>query len=207
MRTVLGEGCHIHGIVVDSRLEGHNVVYGELYQSELGFASFISPHSKLEYCSIGRYCSIGAHVHVVRGQHPSRDWVSTSPCFYSLRKQSGFTYSKKQRFEEFRWIDEKKKICIQIGNDVWIGDHVLIMEGVTIGDGAILAAGSVVVKDVPPYAIVGGNPAKLIRSRFSEEEIAYLQKLRWWDRDPAWLEAHAHCFDSVQRLREEVEKK
>ena len=200
--TVTGDGCHIYGKAIRSVLEGCNVVYGELYDSRIGYASFISPGSKLDFCKIGRFCSIGNHVHIVRGQHPSRDWVSTSPCFFSTRKQSGFTYAGQQRFEEFKWIDEKKKICVEIGNDVWIGDHALIMEGVHIGDGAIIAAGAVVVKDVPPYAIVGGNPAKLIRYRFSEEDIDYLKELKWWDKDPSQIEKNAGHFSSVAEIRE-----
>ncbi len=200
--TVTGEGCHIHGRAIRCVLEGRNVIYGDVYDSRIGYATFISPDSKLDFCRIGRYCSIGNHVHVVRGRHPSRDWVSTAPCFFSERKQSGFTYAKQQRFEEFKWLDEKKKICIEIGNDVWIGDHVLIMEGVRIGDGAIIAAGAVVVKDVEPYAIVGGNPAHLIRYRFSEEDMEYLKALKWWDKDPVLIERNAKYFESVALLKE-----
>lgn len=200
--TVTGPDCRIHGKAIRCVLEGRNVIYGELYDSHIGYASFTSPHTKLDFCRIGRFCSIGNYVHVVRGRHPSKDWVSTAPCFFSDRKQSGFSYVKEQRFEEFKWLDEKKKICIEIGNDVWIGDHVLIMEGVRIGDGAIIAAGSVVVKDVEPYAIVGGNPAKHIRYRFSEEDIAYLKELKWWDKDPALIEKNAKYFNSVAQLKE-----
>ena len=203
-KTVVGKNCHIYGKAIRSVLEGYNVIHGELYDSYIGYASFVSPNSKLDFCSIGRYCSIGNHVHVIRGNHPSREWVSTSPCFFSTRKQSGFSYTKKQHFEEFKWIDEKKKICVEIGNDVWIGDHALIMEGVHIGNGAIIAAGAVVVKDVPDYAIVGGNPAKLIRYRFSEEDIKYLQDLRWWDKDPEIIEKNAGYFVSVSRLKEKA---
>ena len=76
-----------------------------------------------------------------------------------------------------------------VGNDVWTTENCLVMSGVKIGDGAIVAAGAVVTKDVPPYAIVGGNPAKLIRYRFTEEQIAALLEIRWWD----WPEDHVRA--------------
>ena len=79
-----------------------------------------------------------------------------------------------------------------IGNDVWIGYHATIMAGVTIGDGAIIAANSTVTKDVEPYAIVGGNPAAPIRKRFSEEQILELLKLKWWDWDIDKITRHVH---------------
>jgi virginiamycin A acetyltransferase len=77
-----------------------------------------------------------------------------------------------------------------IGNDVWIGYDALVMPGVTIGDGAIVAARSVVTADVPPYAIVGGNPGKVLKRRFDDETIRRLQAVAWWDRSAAWITAH-----------------
>ena len=87
-----------------------------------------------------------------------------------------------------------------IGNDVWVGEDAKILEGVSIGNGAIIATGAVVTKDVPPYTIVGGVPAKIIRYRFEAEQIAYLQQLQWWNKDTTWLERHAHEFTDIKVL-------
>jgi carbonic anhydrase/acetyltransferase-like protein (isoleucine patch superfamily) len=78
------------------------------------------------------------------------------------------------------WDDQ---YLVRIGNDVWIGCYVVIMPGVEIGNGAIVAAGSIVTKSVPPYAIVAGNPAKIIRYRFTKEQIAELERIRWYEWD------------------------
>ncbi|WP_145146271.1 Vat family streptogramin A O-acetyltransferase [Paenibacillus xylanexedens] len=97
-----------------------------------------------------------------------------------------------------------------LGNDVWLGQHVTIMPGVTIGDGAIVASNSTVVKDIEPYTIVGGNPAKTIKKRFDEETIALLLELKWWNQDEEWLDTHLErlvsTYDS-QTLRELLNSK
>jgi len=201
LRTYMGKNCHIYGKVIDSCLEGTNTIWGELYHSVVGRASYVAPRSKLEYCNIGRYTSIGSNVRIVRGQHPSKTWVSTAPCFYSTRQQMGFSYVNEPLFQEFRWVDEERQVSVDIGNDVWIGDSVILLEGIKINDGAIVAAGSVVVKDVPSFSIVGGNPAKQIRSRFTHEEIEYLERLKWWEKDEEWIRRYAKYFDSVQHLK------
>lgn len=85
---------------------------------------------------------------------------------------------------------------------MWIGANVLAIAGIKIGDGAIVAAGSVVTKDVPPYAIVGGVPAKIIRYRFTDEQIKDLLNMQWWNKGEAWIRSHAEYFDDVQRLIE-----
>lgn len=97
-----------------------------------------------------------------------------------------------------------------LGNDVWLGQNVTIMPGITIGDGAIVASNSTVVKDIEPYTIVGGNPAKIVKKRFDEETIALLLELKWWDQDEEWLDAHLECLVStydLQILRELLNSK
>lgn len=111
------------------------------------------------YCKInadiGRYCSIASEVCTISGRHPTSDWVSTSPVFYSNECQCGMSDASEKLFDE----SSKKTI---IGNILWIGARAIILSGVKIGDGAIIAAGAVVTKDVEPYTIVGGVPAKPI---------------------------------------------
>ncbi|MBU9735538.1 CatB-related O-acetyltransferase [Lachnospiraceae bacterium ASD5720] len=93
-------------------------------------------------------------------------------------------------------------MAVIIGNDVWIGDGAQIIGGHKIGDGAIVAAGAVVTKDVLPYSIVGGVPAKIIRFRFEKDDINYLMQLKWWDKDREWIEKHAAYFENIKLLRQ-----
>jgi acetyltransferase-like isoleucine patch superfamily enzyme len=177
--------------------EGKNLLKkkAQVHNSHIGLGTYVSGNAKLNKAKIGRFCSIGQNVSNAFGIHPT-DWVSTHPCFYSLQKQAGFTFVKNQLFEEHKFIDENNKYHIQIGNDVWIGNDVKIMDGVLIGDGAIIGTGAVVTKDVEPYSIVGGIPARLIRYRFTKEMIAILLEIKWWERDKHWLEKNAHFFVS-----------
>lgn len=118
---------------------------------------------------IGAFCSIAEEVlFLCRANHPTQ-FVSTFP-FRALMTKSMVAYS-----------DLVVNGPTEIGNDVWIGRRAIIMPGITIGDGAVVGAGSIVTKDVAPYAIVAGNPAKLIRNRFTDDQIARLLAIRWWE--------------------------
>jgi chloramphenicol O-acetyltransferase type B len=122
---------------------------------------------------IGSYCSIGSGaVFMMAGNQGHRkDWVSTFPFYF----QANIFKSSKNGYE--------KTGDTVIGNDVWIGSEAMIMSGVTIGDGAIIAARAVVTKDVEPYCVVGGNPAVEIKKRFNEKEIEQLLTMKWWNWD------------------------
>ncbi len=171
--------------------------------SRLGYASYIGADCFIKNTVIGRYACIGNDVMTMSGDHPTERFVSIHPAFYSLQKQSGFTYVTKEKYSDFKWLDAKKKITVKIGNDVWIGTGVRIMEGVRVGDGAVIAAGAVVTKDVEPYSIVGGVPAKHIRYRFTEDQIKKLLKLCWWNKGEKWIRKNAELFDDVEKLLKE----
>lgn len=155
----------------------------------------------LESCrSIGRYCSIAGNLRVGDIEHPT-DWLGTSPFQYNASRfgwhESANDYLPlADRKESFR------KGPVVIGNDVWIGARATILGGVTISDGAIVAGGSVVTKDVEPYAIVGGVPAKPIRKRFDDATIKRLLDLRWWDYSPNDLSGVP--FDDIDAAIDEV---
>jgi acetyltransferase-like isoleucine patch superfamily enzyme len=152
--------------------------------SYCGRFTYIGKESDLSNAKIGRFCSISHNVVVCRGNHPLT-FVTTHPSFYyDTTKQIGFTIHRGADIYDriIKYPEGESKYQVIIGNDVWIGAHVLILGGVTIGNGAVIGAGSVVTKDVGPYSVVAGNPAKLIKKRFADQSINRLQTIRWWDK-------------------------
>jgi len=144
---------------------------------------------------IGKYCSIAPHTTIGLGIHPSRDYVSTHPAFYFDVNQKMFVFANSTYEQEFKHIKP-----ITIGNDVWIGQGAMIRDDITIGDGAIVAAGAVIVKNVEPYSIVGGVPAKLIRYRFEPKEIEFLKRFKWWNKDDTWLKENWKEFSNIKEF-------
>lgn len=154
----------------------------------IGNYTYISNNGKISFTTMGKFCSIGPNLLCGWGIHPT-DGISTSPMFYSTRKQNGYSLTNEDK------IVERKRITI--GNDVFIGANVTILDGVTIGDGAVIGAGAVVSKDIPPYAVAVGVPIRIIRYRFSKEQIAALLRIRWWDRDEKCLQDVSDSFFDI----------
>lgn len=200
--SIVLSGAYLYG---DSVLKGRNYIGldTELNHVEVGYGSYINNHGRLTNTVIGKYTSIGTDIRSVIGKHPISENISTHPAFYSKDAQMGFTYTSETTFEETTWIDEKKGVQIAIGNDVWIGNDVQIMEGVTIGDGAVVATGAVVTKDVKPYSVVAGVPAKEIKKRFEDNEIEKLLKMKWWDLSEDELRKCAAQFANPQSFLSE----
>lgn len=153
----------------NSYLKFRNVIVEGI---NIGRHTYIGDYTKLDsLVSVGHFCSIANNVLIGATMHPT-DWLSTSPFQYDNWLKFGDGKSK------YNYELRKKT---HIGNDVWIGAHAVIKTGLTIGDGAIIGAGAIITHDVPPYAIMGGVPARVIRYRFPQETIEDLLKLKWWD--------------------------
>ena len=176
---------------------GHNGIGEKSSVSEavIGRYTYIDANCYLCDSTIGSFTSIAHDVKIEKWTHPSRGFIFTSPVFYSSRNQCGKTFANKQLFNEELTIDGRS--CL-IGNDVWIGCGVTIIGGVTIGDGAIVAAEALVNRNVPPYAVVGGVPAKVIRYRYPANRIKELLELQWWNKPDDWLEANSCLFSDEE---------
>lgn len=134
--------------------------------------SYLSYNCTINNCEIGKFCSIAKAVKIGLGKHPI-NFISTSPLFYSPTNPLKKIITKELKFKESEFVT--------IGNDVWIGANVIILDGVKIGNGAVVGANSVVNKDVLPFSIVGGVPAKEIKKRFSENIIGLIEFSKWWN--------------------------
>jgi len=176
--------------------EGHNSVGNNTYLSgtSFGYGSFVGFGCEFSNCKIGRFCSLGSNIRVVSATHPVKGFISSHPAFFS--DSYWFHYVHASKFKEH--LTNEDGFECTIGNDVWIGDNVLILGGCNIGDGAVIGMGSVVLHDVPPYTIVAGIPAKEIRKRFPDEVVDSLQQIKWWNKPIEWIEKNAEDFSNVE---------
>jgi chloramphenicol O-acetyltransferase type B len=174
------------GVTLDKQITNPNILvrkysYYSGYYHGHSFddcARYLLPDAGVDRLVIGSFCSIGSGAaFIMAGNQGHRhDWISTFP-FYWMSEVEAFNGAA-NGFEPAG--------DTVIGNDVWIGSEAIVMPGVTIGDGAVIGTRALVTRDVAPYAIVGGNPARVIRKRFEEPRIDLLLEMRWWD----WPEAH-----------------
>lgn len=188
----------------DNVYEGMNNIHDyTTFIGKLGFGSYICLHCYI-HADIGRYVSIADNVQTIIGTHPTSKIVSTHPAFYSVDPLNAFVYVDNQKYEERKFA--KDTYPVVIGNDVWIGYGASIMQGVTIGDGAIIGAHALVTKDVPPYAIVAGMPAKIIRYRFPQNQIDFLMKFKWWNKDEKWIKENHELFLDIEKFMAKYDK-
>lgn len=191
------------GAIADERCKFESPVTllrsAQVYGCQIGRYTYISRNSEIENASIGRFCSIGPEVLIGLAAHPLGVNMSTSPLFYEARSRtSKLTFDDSLLFTSALFTDEHAPVTL--GHDVWIGARALIKGGVSIGNGAVIAAGAVVTRDVPSYAIVAGVPARILRYRFDDETIECLQQLRWWDQDLGWLRRHVSDFVDCRNI-------
>lgn len=180
----------------DSNIEPYvAIASGDILYSVGSFSSVVSTlhiHTR-----VGRYVSIAPDVKIMGFRHPM-DAVAISSISYQDDREMLRAYRadlKEQGVENYNFrpvpTPQPYRLPLTIGHDVWVGSHVLIKPGIVLGNGSVVASGSVVTKDVPPYSVVGGNPARIIKKRFSEDVVRLLEATEWWDYDPNTL----HLFD------------
>lgn len=206
IRIVYSQKVKICGncdIGVHSQFEGNNFIGDySIFTGKMGYGSYIG-YSSILLGKIGRYTSIGDRVYVINGFHPTKTIVSTYPAFYLADSKTTGTFVKESIFEPYRYADLNKKFPVVIGNDVWIGSNVTMIAGVKIGDGAVVAAGAVVTKDIEPYTIVAGVPAKKIGQRFEDDEIRFLLDDMWWNKSLQWIKKNADMFADIKKYRKQ----
>jgi hypothetical protein len=166
--------AHVHG----SRLGRYTEVGArtKVVETEMDDYSYVVNDSDIIYSRIGKFCSIAAHTRINPGNHPME-----------RATQAHFTYRSSAYFDgeadDHAFFDRRRSAQVVIGHDVWIGHGAIVLPGRTIGAGAVVAAGAIVTKDVGPYSIVGGNPARKIRDRLPPDIAERLMRLCWWEWD------------------------
>ncbi|MBE5667441.1 CatB-related O-acetyltransferase [Staphylococcus sp. SS251] len=183
---------HRLAYVTSSKFDGNNYVdrFCKIRNSHIGSYSYVGFSSDFNNVEIGKYCSISSDVKIGLGKHPIH-LFSSSPIFYSNNNP----FNIKQKITNFN--DHPNRTIIK--NDVWIGANVIIMDGLKIDTGAIIAAGSVVTKNVGAYEVVGGVPAQVIKKRFDDKTIEELLKSRWWEETPEILKAERFSIENLKK--------
>lgn len=177
--------------IIDKRATIHR--WAKVKRSSIGAYTYISNNTIVDNVEMGKFCSIADNIRIGLPSH-NPSLLSISPLF-TIKRNAVKTSWVEQDFNDF----ESQRTVI--GHDVWIASHALVMGGLSIGNGAIVAAGAVVTKDVPPYAVVGGVPAKIIKYRFEPEVIEQLEALQWWNLPDDVLRKHLSAFQTEDILQ------
>ena len=187
----------IFAYILESKVHTNVAIlsWSRIYWSSINKYTYISDNCWIIKANIGSFCSIASNVMIGGGRHPL-NYVSTSPVFYS-KKNILKTCFAEAEFKEFQ--------TTIIGNDVWIGSHAFVKAGITIGNGSVIGAYSVVTKNVEPYSIVVGNPAKMIKKRFDDITIEKLTKIQWWNFTDEVLKKKGQYFHNPQDLLKSLE--
>lgn len=186
LKKLRGSAVKASTIHKTSKIESGSTIVDTVF----GRHSFCGYDCTIVHCDVGSFCSIASKVSIGGAMHPM-EFVSTSPVFLSHRD------SVKAKFARHEYLPV---IRTTIGNDVWIGDGVYVKAGITIGHGAVVGMGSVVTKDIAPYSIVGGNPARLIRMRFEADVMEALIRMAWWDWSDAELARVGAQFNQPREM-------
>ena len=191
----LNADCRFYkgSVLTNSFFGKFNVVFNhtKVIDSNVGSHTYIQKNTNIYNTEIGKFCSIASNVTIGPGVHQTTG-ISTHPSFYLKNTPLVKTYSDKDQFSASKRT--------HIKNDVWIGQNVTILDGVNIGNGAIVAAGAIVNKDVEAYSIVGGVPAKFIKFRFDEKTRLILEKSEWWDFSEEWFEKNWSLFSDPEKF-------
>lgn len=181
-----------------SKKEKNTKIYApfRVSNSNIQDYTYIAQNSIISNTHIGRFCSIGPNLVCGWGIHPTNG-ISTSPMFYSTMKQNGLSFSNTNKIDE--------RLPIKIGNDVFIGANVTILDGITIGDGAIIGAGAVVSKNIPAYAIAVGVPIQIKSYRFTDDKIAKLLKIKWWNFEDEKIKDVEQFFFDIDKFLEKYD--
>jgi len=167
----------------------------KIYRTTIGKYSYIGRSTFVTNTKIGNFCSIAGGCNIGGTSH-TLNWVSTSSVFHRWNNVM------KKNFARFEYDIFQET---EIGNDVWIATNAMIKAGVKISNGAVIGMGSVVTRDIGPYEIWAGNPARMVRKRFDDETIEKLEKIKWWDWEDKIIEEYANCFNNPLEFISKVE--